>query len=78
MGSKASCLTGFWHHRMTNTSMRTHAYPILCLKVDQKQVCEQSLYVEKIKNNCLNRLTGSKSICTETIIDVLLAESTDN
>ena len=59
-GSKANCLAGFWHQCVTNTSVCTHVYPILCFKVDQTQVCEQSLYVEKLKNNCLSRLTGSK------------------
>ena len=26
MGSKACCLAGFWHHRVTTMSARTHAY----------------------------------------------------
>ena len=41
-------------------SARTHGIAILYLKVDQKQVHEQSLYGEKIQDNCLSRLTGSK------------------
>ena len=36
----------FWHHHVMTTSARMCT--ILSLKVDQKQVCEQSLYVEKI------------------------------
>ena len=50
--------------------MRIH---MCCLKVEQEQVQEQSLYIEKIYTEYLNRITG-----TETIIDVLLAELTDN
>ena len=46
-GSKAGCLVGFWHHCVTTMSARTHAYHYP-LKVDQKQVCEQALCVEKI------------------------------
>ena len=39
----------FWHHHVMTTSARMCVYiTILSLKVDQKQVCEQSLYVEKI------------------------------
>ena len=48
MGSKASCLTGFWHHRMMITSARIHAYHYSLFENESKQVCEQSLYVEKI------------------------------
>ena len=42
MGSKVCYLAGFWHHYMTTTSVHKHAYR-LCLKGEQKQVCEQSL-----------------------------------
>ena len=42
MGSKAGCLGGFWHHCVMTMSARMHVYryPLL----DQKQVCQQSLY----------------------------------
>ena len=42
MGSKAGCLAGFWHHCVMTMSARMHVYRYLLL--DQKQVCEQSLY----------------------------------
>ena len=45
---------------------------ILCLKVDQKQVCEQLLYIEDTEHL---ELLAIKSIYTETIIDVLLADA---
>ena len=49
-------------------SVRMHVYP--------EQVCEQSLYVEKILNNCLSRLIGSKINLHQMIIDTLLAKLT--
>ena len=72
MDSKAGCLADFWHHRVTTMSSHTHAYLNLLFKVDQKQICEQWLYVEKIQNNCLSRLTGSK---TNKIFEVVIIAS---
>ena len=48
MASKVGCFAGFWHHHLMIMSVYIHAccYP---LKLEQKQVSEQSLYVEKIK-----------------------------
>ena len=48
MRSKAGCLAGFWHNRVTTMSPRMHAYRYPLFESGSKQVCEQSLYVEKI------------------------------
>ena len=48
-GLKFGRVFGFRHHCLV--TMSNHRYiciVILCLKVEQKQVCEQSLYVETI------------------------------
>ena len=47
MGLKICHLAGFWHHYMT-TMM---CIVILCLEGEQKQICEQSLYVGMIQSN---------------------------
>ena len=39
---------GFCHHRLVTTSAHTHAYRYLLFEKERKQICEPSLYVEKI------------------------------
>ena len=44
---KVGCFVDFFHHHVMTMSAYTYAcmpIAILCLKVEQKQVCEQSLY----------------------------------
>ena len=47
-GSKVGCFAGFCHHPMITTNVHMHAYRYPCLKVGQKQICEQSLYDIKL------------------------------
>ena len=46
---------------------------ILCLKVEQKQVCEQLLHVEKIQRYYMNAKNNNKIDFSTMVIDVLLA-----
>jgi len=49
MGLKVGCLAVFFHHHVTTMSVHMHAYHYpLSMKVEQKQICEQSFYAEKI------------------------------
>ena len=45
---------------------------ILCLKVEQKQVCEQSVYVDKMYHHHIDKKFNSKIIILTMIIDKLL------
>ena len=54
MATKFGYLVDFWHMYNNNNKIIIIVWPpwmciaILCLKVEQKKVCEQSLCVEKI------------------------------
>ena len=53
VGQNAGCFADFCHHHLAITSVHTHAYRYP-LKVEGKQICEQSLYVyvyTNTKNN---------------------------
>ena len=49
MAPEVHCFAGFCHHRLVTTSAHTHAYHYPLFESEmKKQVCEPSLYVEKI------------------------------
>ena len=49
IGSKVGCFPGFCHHCLMTMSVYMHVCHYPCLKVEQKWVCEQSLYAGKIE-----------------------------
>ena len=56
----------FFHHHLTTINTCVHMLiAILCSRVEQSQVCGQSLYIENIYNSKVNSMNNS------TIIDVL-------
>ena len=60
MGSKVGCFAGFCHHYLTTMSVQCMCIIILCLKVERKWVCEQSLYAVKTVCYYINTKNNSK------------------
>ena len=48
MAPKVNHFAGYCHHRLVTTSAHMHAYCYPLFESGIKQVCEPSLYVEKI------------------------------
>ena len=54
IGPEVGCCDGFCHHRwQPRVRICTHI-AIFCVKVERKQVCEQSLYAKKIYHYYIN------------------------
>ena len=49
MGLKVGCFAGFYHHRVSATSLHIMHINILRWKAEQKHVCEQLLCVKNIE-----------------------------
>ena len=62
MGSKISCLAGFWYHHVTIMGAHMHAfcYPLFesGTRTGLKTI---TLCRKDIRSNCLNSITDSKS-----------------
>ena len=71
-GSKAGCLAGFWHYHMTTMSARMHTYRYSLFKKNNRSMWKRYRMIASVD------LLAVKSICTEMLIDVLVAGSTDN